>query len=252
MNAAQEMDDDRARCGILCRFVFGAEPVCKQDTKARSRISLQHVHDGLAGLGCLLYADRRENTVVDRIVQEKHLRRLDEDCRERKEICVRKSFNACREDRKDRCHERADEEVSENRDQHTEDTHGKVVDQHLKACRHMAVHRLIELFDDEACEGAHDHGAHEHRLSLCSVNPCDRAHDCDRADDASSLTADEIAALCGDQDREYEEKHIRVNGCKTLIRNPAVRNKKCRDEAPCDKRADIRHDHCGKKLSESL
>ena len=243
MNTAEEMDDDRARCGIPCCLVLGAEPVCKQNAETRTRVSLQHVHNGLAGSSSLLNTDRCEDTMVDRVVEEKYLRRLDKDRRKRKEVCFCEYFNTRCKNCENCRHERSDEEVAENCEQHTEDTNGKIVDQHLEACRHMAVHGLIEFLDDETCDRSHDHGAHQHRLSVCSADACDRTDHCDCTDDAASVTADEITALCSDQDRKCVEKHIRVNGSKSFIRDPAVRDKKCCDKAPCDKCADVRHDH---------
>ena len=123
MNTTEEVDDDSAGCGILCCLVFCEHPVCEQNAEARARVSFKHVHDGLAGCLDLLSTDRCEDTVVNSVVEEQDLGRLDKDCGQREKVVLDKNINTCGQNCEDCCHERADYIVAEDCDQHTDDTY---------------------------------------------------------------------------------------------------------------------------------
>ena len=84
VDAAEELDDRRGRGGALGQP--GAEDrVREQQTDAGAGVRLQQEQDRLARLGGLLDAQRGEHAVVDRVVQEQHLRRLDDDAGQRQQ-----------------------------------------------------------------------------------------------------------------------------------------------------------------------
>ena len=259
MDTAEEVDDDGARSRVLGHLILGEHPVSQQDAEARARVGLQHVHDGLAcGLN-INRTERGEYAVVDCVVEEQHLCRLDEDGNQRQEAVVDQEVDACGQDCQNRSHQRSNCIVTDDRHDHTQNADREVVDQHLEACRHMTIHCLVKLLDDPACERAHQHRCHQHRLTDENAavftggrNTGDTAHDCNRAHYASALSADHLAALSRDQRRDQEVKHERLNGCQLGIRPPASVNKQGRDKAPCDKRTDIRHDHAGQRFTDRL
>lgn len=72
MDPAQEVDDDGARSGFFGQ-TFAEEPSSNQDTKTRSRIGFNEVENGFAVFGNLSNAQRTEDAVIDRIVQEEDL-----------------------------------------------------------------------------------------------------------------------------------------------------------------------------------
>ena len=165
---------------------------------------------------------------------------------------IDEDVNACGQNRQDRGHNRSNCIVTENGHNHTEDTDREVVDQHLEACRHMTIHCLVKLFDDPACERAHNHCAHQHRLTgdnaavrAGGCHACDTAHDCDCTHDATAFAADHLTALRSNQNRNEEVQHERLNGCKLRVRNPAGLNEQGGNKAPCNEGANVRHDHAG-------
>lgn len=90
MDAAEEVDDQGARCGLAGHVIFREEPVGEEYACARARIGFDHVEDGFAGLGDLFGAEGSEDAVIDGVVQEEDLRRFDEDTDEREDAGIQK------------------------------------------------------------------------------------------------------------------------------------------------------------------
>ena len=109
----------------------------------------------------------------------------------------------------------------------------------------MSLHQLIKFLDHPARKRTHDHGSHQHRLSIHTADSGDASDNGDRADDHAAFLGDHLAAGRSDQDRKQISEHIRLYRCQLLIRQPAVGDKQCGDESPGNERADIGHDHCG-------
>ena len=251
MDTAEQVDNDRAGCGILCGAVFGKEPVGQQHAEAGAGVGLQHIHDGFTRFRDLLCADRCENAVVDRVVEEQNLCRLEENRNQRQQAVVDQEGDACGQDGQDTAHDRADRIVTNDGHDHAEDADREVVDQHFKAGRHVAVHELIEFLDDPAGKRAHDHGTHQHRLAVGAADAGNTAHDCDRAHDATAVAADHLAALRCNQHRQQEGEHERLDGRQLRIGEPAFFNEQGSDKTPCDKCPDIGHDHSAEEFAES-
>ena len=152
--------------------VLAEEAVGQQDTKTGTGVGFQHIHDGAAGLSGLACTDGAEDAVVDGVVQEQYLGRLNKDGHQRQQAVRHKEVHTGGQHGEDGSHERADDVVAEDGQQHTQNADGEVVDQHLETGGDMAFHLLIELLDDPAGQRAHDHGAHQHGV----VRAADAAH----------------------------------------------------------------------------
>ena len=140
MDTSQQVDDHCAGCRIFCRLILAEEHVGEQDAETRSRVWLQHVHDGLSEFCRLFCGERSEDTVVDSIVQEQYLCRFDEDRYQREQSVFHQDAHSCRQYCEDRAHKRTDRNISEHCKEHSDDACRKVVDQHLEAGRHAAFH----------------------------------------------------------------------------------------------------------------
>ena len=110
VDAAEELDDDRgrARSGAAAR---AEEEERQQDAEAGAGVRLDHEQDRLALLGGLGRTERAEHAVVDGVVEEQHLGRLDQDRRQRAAGCCRPASRRRRrrvgellDDRADRPH----------------------------------------------------------------------------------------------------------------------------------------------------
>ena len=71
------MDDGGAACGLLGR-TLAEQHISEQHAEAGAGIRFNQEEDGAADFPRLLNAERRENAVVDGIVQEENLRRFNE------------------------------------------------------------------------------------------------------------------------------------------------------------------------------
>ena len=198
------MNDHCAGCGIFRYFIFAEEHIGKKHPKSRSGVRLQHIHDGFSELCRLLGRQRGKNTMINSIVKEQHFGRLDKDRYKRKQTIIYKYIDSCGQYRKNCAHKRADCNVAQHREDHSDNTGRKVIDQHLKPCRHMSLHKLVKFLDTEACQRPHHHGSHEH---------CNRCitHNCTDHGDSTYYTApvsaDHAAAGRSNQDRNKICKH---------------------------------------------
>ena len=122
MDTAKEVDDDRAGGGLSGHIILGEEHVGKQDAQAGAGVGFQHVHDGLTGFFNLCSTDGCEDTVVDGVVQEQDLGRLDKDGCQRQKVRVDQRVDTCCQDIHDGCHQRAHDIAAENGQQHAQDT----------------------------------------------------------------------------------------------------------------------------------
>ena len=247
VDAAEEVDDHRARGGLAGLGVLAEEAVREKNAEARAGVGLEHVHDGAPGGLGLRDADGREDAVVDGVVEEEHLGGLDEDGEQRHEAVLHEDLHAAHEHGEDGGHDRADGDVAEHGEHHADDADGEVVDEHLKARGRAALHEAVEHLDDPAGERAHDHGSHEHR----GVGGAgDAADDGDGARDAAAVAAGEVAALGGDEHRDQVAEHGRGDARELLVGQPARRDEQGGQKAPGDEGADVGHDHAAEELTE--
>ena len=249
MDTAEDVDDQSAGSGIFCSLILCKHPVSEQDTSACAGVGLDHVEDGSAHCLSLLCAEGSEDTMVDRVVEEEDLRGLDENGNQGKKSHVDQDVNAALQEYQNACHDRSDQVESDDCKEHTQDTDGEVVDQHLKACRDLAFDCLVEFLDHPAAQRACQHCAHQHGIIGSAADNADAG---DRAHDCASCAADHLTACVSDQDRKHVGQH-RADHCGQLfIRQPTGCDEECCDKSPGDERADVRHDHTAEEPTEGL
>ena len=202
MNAAEELDDDRAGSRSLGR-ADTEEGKRQEESETGSGVCLDEEQNRLAGLGCLLDPQRREDTVVDGVVQEQHLRRFDDDRHERQQVHRDEPTDRATKDCADAEHDGAEHEEPDDREDHSEDAGGEVVDQHLEAGLDLAVPDPVHPLGHESSERAHDHGTEEHR----DVGADDDTHGRDRRDHTTALAVDHATTSVGDQKRQQVDNH---------------------------------------------
>ena len=94
MDTAEEMNDYGARCGALCR-TLARQAVCQQHAESRTRVGLKQEENGFSRFLYLLDSHWGENSVVDCVVQEQNLCRLDENTCHWKKFVVNEETNTC-------------------------------------------------------------------------------------------------------------------------------------------------------------
>ena len=191
--------------------------------------------------------DGAEDAVVDGVVQEQHLGRLNKDGHQRQQAVRHKEVHTGGQHGEDGGHERADDVVAKDGQQHTQNADGEVVDQHLETGRDMAFHLLIELLDDPAGQGTHDHSTHQHGVARAA----DAAHHGDGGDDTTTVACDHFAALPCNEDGQQIGQHRGDHAGQLFVGEPARFNEQSGEEAPCDECADVRHDHAAEGLSKA-
>ena len=87
VDAAEELDDRRAR-GRRLGHALAEDGVGQQQAEARAGVGLEQEQHRLARLRGLLDAERGQHAVVDRVVEEQHLGRLDEQRGQRQQAVV--------------------------------------------------------------------------------------------------------------------------------------------------------------------
>ena len=247
VDAAQQVDDDRTGSGLAGGVVLAEEAVGQQDAEARAGVGFQHIHDGAAGLSGLTCTDGAEDAVVDGVVQEQHLGGLNKDGHQRQQAVCYQEVHTGGQHSEDGGHERADDVVAEDGQQHTQNADGEVVDQHLETGGDTAFHLFIELLDDPAGQRAHDHGTHQHGV----VRAADAAHHGDGGDDAAAVACDHFAALPCDEDGQQVGQHRGDHAGQLFVGEPARFNEQSGEEAPRDECADVRHDHAAEELAKA-
>ena len=111
----------------------------------------------------LLNTQRREDTVVDCVVQEQDFRWFYEDRSQWQHVMNNHEVNARRQYFGQDFNRRADTHECQNRQNHTDDASGEVVHQHFKARFDFAVYPRVEMFNRPATQRASNHRAEEHR-----------------------------------------------------------------------------------------
>ena len=107
--------------------------------------------------------------MVDGIIEEHNLCRLNKDRDQRQHIVVLKIYHTRL---KKLCNPRdctANTQISDNSKQHTDNTEREVIDKHLKACAHLAINSLIKLLDYPRRKWSHNHCTDKHR-HICTNN----------------------------------------------------------------------------------
>ena len=238
MDAAEELDDDRSR-RRRTRRAAREGPIGQQDAEARPGIGFQQEHDRLARLARLFDPDRREDSVVDRIVQEEHLGRFDEDRDQRQQTVFDHQRHAGRQEDGQRRNHRPHGIEPDQRADDSQDADREVVDQHFESGGNASLRPAVEGADHPAGKGPDRHGADEHR----DVTAQNHAHHRYGGNHAAAIAGHMPSRRHGDQQRQQITQHRFDELPQTRIGPPTRRNEKSRDESPGDECADIGHYH---------
>ena len=255
MDAADELDEDRAGSGGA-RRARAEDGEGEEHAETGAGVRLEQEQDALSFLERLRGAQRREDALVDGVVEEQDLGRLDHDAREGQQVVVHEEADAAAEDRRDRADDGREAEVGADREDRAEDAGGEVVDQHLEAGADPVDPEPLDDLEQVRRERARDHGAEEHRAAAVVVGLADRAdddaHGGDGRDHAAAGVVDHAAAGVRDEQRQHEEQDRRDEGRDVGVRQVAGRDEEGREQAPGDERRDVRHDHAAEERAELL
>src|SRR5512145_2326299 len=78
MNTAEEVNDHGARCGVL-ELSLAGNIIRNQQTKTWSRIGFQKEVDRATRFLCSSHTQRRQNSMIDGVIQEQDLGRFNND-----------------------------------------------------------------------------------------------------------------------------------------------------------------------------
>ncbi len=156
------MDNHCAGRRLSGFFILAEKHVSQQYPKSGTGICLQHIHDGFSGLCRLSGGNGRKNPMIQSVVQKQYLCRLDKNPDQRKYAVFHQKSHSCRQNAENQVHKGSYCQKSEHGQQHPQNAHGKVVNQHFKTCRHMPFHGTVKLFYTESCQRPHNHGCHQH------------------------------------------------------------------------------------------
>ena len=235
------------RCRLL-GVATAEDHVGKQQAETRTRVGFDQENQRLALRGSLLDAERGEDAMVDGVVEEQHLGRLDQDRGKRDKTGADQGVNARAERRRNMLNNRADDREGDHGEDHAEDTGREVVDQHLEAWTDLAVDEPVELLNRPAAERPHQHGAEEHR----NVGANDDASRDDGTHNGAALAIDQLAAGIAQEKRQKIGDHRTDKLGEELVREPAGRDEESSNDAPGDKRANIGHHHAAQEAAHLL
>ena len=220
VDTTQEVNDSRA-----ARRLFSAaateEHVRQQNAHPRTRVSFDQEEDRLAEVVRLLNTQRREDTVVDGVVEEQDFRRFNKDRRQRQHFMHHHEVNACRQNFGQDFNRRADAEESQNRKDHTDDASGEVIHQHFKTGLDLTVYPHIKTFDRPAAQRTGNHCAEEH----WHIGTDDNAHGGDSADHTATIAANQTTTGITDEQRQQIGDHRANQFRQRFVRQPPCWNK---------------------------
>ena len=215
-------------------------------------------------VGDLGRPERRQHAVVDRVVEEQHLGRLDDDRREREQAVVDQRLDPVAESVGDPADDRLDHRVAEDGHDAAEDADAEVVDQHLEAGLDLAGDQVVEQLQQVGRQRAEDEGTQDHDLAAEGqrrgpvVEPDrvgsgdDRAERRDRADDGTALAVHHPATGVRHQGRDQHDDHRADHLGQVRVGCPAVRDEEGGDEPEGDERPDVGHHHAREVAAEAL
>ena len=163
VDAAEELDDRRARGGRLGQAA-PEERVGQQQAQPGTGVGLEQEQHRLALLGGLLDAERGQHAVVDGVVEEEHLGRLDEDRGQREQPVVDQEVDGVTEPLGDLAQDRREQEHADRPPSaRARMPAEKLLTSISKPGLILWLQSASSFFITRALERAHDHGAQEHR-----------------------------------------------------------------------------------------
>lgn len=247
VDTAAELDDYGA--GRRLAHIAAAEkPAGQQYAQPGAWIRFQQEHDRLPGFAGLLDADRREDAVVQGIIEEQHLGRLDQKRHERQQSVADHDLHAVADQQRQPRHRTADDPIAQYGQQHTEDAYREIAHEHLEARLYASLRKFVEPPDRIPAQRAHDHGSDEHR----DIAADDDAHGGNGPDYPAAFAGDVAPGRIGDQQRQQVGQHRVDQACHLGVGPPSRGDEERRDESPRDERADVGHDHAAQGPAEFL
>src|SRR5579875_3143265 len=149
---------------------------------------------------------------------------------------------------RDSIHNRLYDQKAKNGETATDDTRGERVDQHLKASLDPISEHTVKLLNQIATKRPHDHSTDKHRLRGADRHARRR----NGTDDRAAVAMHEATTRKANQNWNQERYKRRYEFIKLRVWRPSGRNKKCRNQAPCNKRRNVWHDHAGEKAAKLL
>lgn len=183
------------------------------------------------GFAGLFDADRREDSVIDGVVEKQHLGRLHEKRHKRQQSVAYDQLGTAAYEHRQAGDHAADDIVAQNGQQHAENADREVADEHFEACLHAPLDHAVEPADRISRQRTHDHRADEHR----NIAADDHADGGNGADHPAPLPGDVAPCGVGDQQRQEVGQHrpdqlreLSVgppsSGMKSAVMNPHAMN----------------------------
>ena len=247
VDTAEELDDYGAGCR-LAHIAAAEKTAGQQYAQPGPGIRFQQEHDRLPGFAGLLDADRREDAVVQGIIEEQHLGRLDQKRHERQQSVADHDLHAVADQQRQPRHRTADDPIAQYGQQHTEDAYREIAHEHLEARLYASLRKFVEPPDRIPAQRAHDHGSDEHR----DVAADDDAHGGNGPDYPAAFAGDVAPGRIGDQQRQQVGQHRVDQACHLGVGPPSRGDEERRDESPRDERTDVGHDHAAQSPAKFL
>ena len=247
VDAAEKLDNHGSR-SRLARISPAEKPVCEQYAQSGTGVGFEQEHDRLPRFAGLFDADRREDSVIDGVVEKQHLGRLHEKRHKRQQSVAYDQLGTAAYEHRQAGDHAADNIVAQNGQQHAENADREVADEHFEACLHAPLDHAVEPADRISRQRTHDHRADEHR----NIAADDHADGGNGADHPAPLPGDVAPCGVGDQQRQEVGQHRPDQLCELSVGPPSLRDEKRGDESPRDERADIGHDHAAQGPAELL
>ncbi len=151
VDTAEELDDDGAG-GRRLGDALAGNPVAQQDAKPRTGVGLEQEQHRLAGLDDLGRTQRGQDAMVDGVVEEQDLGRLDEDRGQWQQAVVDQGVDDVGGRVTESGHQWADQVEAEHCQRSAQDPGGEVVDEHLEARPRSVANQAVPLLDDPGAQ----------------------------------------------------------------------------------------------------
>ena len=151
----------------------------------------------------LLNTQRREDTVVNGVVEEQDFRRFNKDRCQWQHVMDNHEVNARSQHFGQGFNNRANAEECQNSEDHPDDACGEVIHQHLKTGFDLTVYPAVEVLNAPAAQRTCNHRTEEHR-HVCAD---DNAHGGDGTDYAATFAAYQLTTGITDQQRQEISDH---------------------------------------------
>ena len=234
------MDNHCSRSRILCGFILTKKHIGQQNSKTWAWIWLQHIHDGFPCLRNLSSGNGSKHPMVNRIVEKQNFCRFNENGYQRKQSPLYQHIDAGRQNRQNSAHNRPNSHIAQHSQNHTNQSCWKIVNQHLKTCRHMAFHGLIKFLNTKTSQRSHNHRCHQHG-NICVAH--NRANYSDSSYHTPPVAADHTASRRRNQNGNQIGQHRADHAAETFVGNPAGVNKQCSQKTKSNQSPNIGHNH---------